>query len=400
MVVLGIDTTTRGGGLALVDGPDGRAEAGAADRTHGERLPGEALALLASAGRTLADVDLFAVVAGPGSFTGLRVGMATAQGLALTAGKQVVPVPTFEAVAMAWVHEAPETPAVVVCLDGQRGDVFYAAYDPHHRSRQRGPTVVLAPEVGTPAEAARVIGARIGLDPYVLIGSGAVRYASVFRETLRPSALGEPRRLPAHAAAIIASEQAGRAVEPHTLQPIYVRRPDAVLARDRVRSNEAEKTADGPLTSFPISEVRTDAEVSMVERLQRESFPQAWGEEALRWDLEKSDVSRLYLMRTEAGDAVGYCACWLLADELHINSLAVEDRFRRQGLATRLMATVTQEAVSRGARSATLEVRESNVAARALYEGLGFAIEGVRRDYYQQPREDALILWCRQLRVR
>jgi ribosomal-protein-alanine N-acetyltransferase len=58
---------------------------------------------------------------------------------------------------------------------------------------------------------------------------------------------------------------------------------------------------------------------------------------------------------------------------------------------------VFQEAIADGARAATLEVRRSNEAARKLYEGLGFAVEAVRRDYYQMPREDALILWHRRL---
>jgi len=117
----------------------------------------------------------------------------------------------------------------------------------------------------------------------------------------------------------------------------------------------------------------------------------------MRWELANSDVARLYTLRTADGSVVAYCACWMLFDELHINSLAVEEHWRRRGLARRLLADVFREATGAGATSATLEVRQSNHAARALYEGLGFAVEGVRRDYYQNPREDALILWNRAL---
>jgi ribosomal-protein-alanine N-acetyltransferase len=77
--------------------------------------------------------------------------------------------------------------------------------------------------------------------------------------------------------------------------------------------------------------------------------------------------------------------------------VAVAAAWQRRGLATLLLRDVAREAVAAGATSATLEVRESNEAARALYEGLGFKVEGVRRDYYQAPREDALILWHRDL---
>ena len=90
---------------------------------------------------------------------------------------------------------------------------------------------------------------------------------------------------------------------------------------------------------------------------------------------------------------------WMVADELHINSLAVDEKWRRRGIARRLLQHVFHESVAAGARSATLEVRQSNTAGRALYERLGFAVEGVRREYYQHPREDALILWRRNLEL-
>ncbi len=98
-----------------------------------------------------------------------------------------------------------------------------------------------------------------------------------------------------------------------------------------------------------------------------------------------------------AGQVVGYCACWVILDELHINSLAVDPDRRRAGLATTLLREVCRDAGRSGATKATLEVRRSNDAALALYSRLGFAVEAVRKDYYQQPREDALVLWCRRL---
>ena len=104
-------------------------------------------------------------------------------------------------------------------------------------------------------------------------------------------------------------------------------------------------------------------------------------------------------MRDASGALAAYCACWMVFDELHINSLAVEEALRRRGIARRLLQHVLADARRSGAKSATLEVRQSNHAARRLYEGLGFHVEGVRRDYYQDPREDALILWHRDLAV-
>jgi ribosomal-protein-alanine N-acetyltransferase len=80
-------------------------------------------------------------------------------------------------------------------------------------------------------------------------------------------------------------------------------------------------------------------------------------------------------------------------DELHINNLAVAPEVRRHGVASALLRRTFLEGTRLGAKRATLEVRRSNVAARQLYEGLGFVVAGVRSDYYTTPVEDALVLW-------
>ena len=100
MRVLALDTTTRAGSVALVE--DGRVvaeEAGDARRSHAERLPADLIKLLGARGLTASDVDLFAVAGGPGSFTGLRIGIATVQGLAFVTRRQVVAVSILEALA-------------------------------------------------------------------------------------------------------------------------------------------------------------------------------------------------------------------------------------------------------------------------------------------------------------
>jgi tRNA threonylcarbamoyl adenosine modification protein YeaZ/ribosomal-protein-alanine acetyltransferase len=395
MVVLALETATRAGSHAVWI--DGALDASRGDpaRTHGERLPADLVALLARGDRTLADVDLFAVVAGPGSFTGLRVGMATVQGLALPLGRRVVPVPTMDAMAAAWIDADPGEAAVLaLCLDGQRGDVFWATVDRTETRLGAGDAPSPAPAVGRPDDAAADIVRRAHGRAVAVVGSGAARHADVFRRRL-PSADIADLDLPlAAAAARLAARHPDRAVAADALRPIYVRRPDAELARDRARGL-------APASDLPPGWTLTRAggtdDLGAVEALQRRAFVNAWGAESIRWELEHTDVARLYLLRDPERALVAYCACWMVFDELHINSLAVDEGWRRRGLARAMLRAVFREAVAAGARSATLEVRQSNAAARALYEGLGFQVEGVRRDYYQNPREDALVLWHRRL---
>ena len=136
-----------------------------------------------------------------------------------------------------------------------------------------------------------------------------------------------------------------------------------------------------------------DADIDAVVALELESFSNPWPRETLVWELANSDVTRVYLLRDAEDRAVAFCIAWVIFDELHINTLAVDPARRRQGLATFLLRAVMAEAALEGARRATLEVRESNRAALELYGRLGFTVSARRPGYYTNPAEDALILW-------
>ena len=136
-----------------------------------------------------------------------------------------------------------------------------------------------------------------------------------------------------------------------------------------------------------------DAEIDAVVTLESESFTNPWSRETLVWELKNSDVTRAYLLRDGAETVVAFCICWVIFDELHINTVAVAPAARRRGMATALLRHVMAEAAASGATKATLEVRASNTPAIGLYERLGFHVAATRPDYYAKPAEDALILW-------
>jgi ribosomal-protein-alanine N-acetyltransferase len=227
----------------------------------------------------------------------------------------------------------------------------------------------------------------------VIVGDGATRYAEVFRERFPDAALIDAPRPLAEAAAALAAARADQAGAPHALRAVYLRRPDVEIARERVGVASKGESAVG----WSVRRAATAADLEAVEQLQQKTFTNPWNADSIRWELENTDVARLYLLQDPDGQTVAYCACWVVFDELHINSLAVDPAWRRRGVARHLLRRVMADASASGATSATLEVRSSNEAARQLYEGLAFRVEGVRRDYYRDPREDALILWNRRL---
>ena len=139
------------------------------------------------------------------------------------------------------------------------------------------------------------------------------------------------------------------------------------------------------------------ADIDAIVELESESFTNPWSRETLVWELRNSDVTRAYLLRDGEGRVAAFCVCWVIFDELHINTLAVSPRDRRRGVATSLLRHVMADAAAAGATKATLEVRASNDAALGLYQRLGFQVAGTRRGYYAKPQEDALILWRQTL---
>ena len=142
-----------------------------------------------------------------------------------------------------------------------------------------------------------------------------------------------------------------------------------------------------------IEPLADNTDLDGVLAVEAESFTNPWTRDMYSWELQNHSVCHILIVRTEDCRVAGFCAFWLVFDEIHINNLAMRPRFRTQGIGTALLHHVLAEARDLGAKRATLEVRAFNDPARRLYGRLGFYVTGTRRNYYTNPVEDALILW-------
>ena len=140
-------------------------------------------------------------------------------------------------------------------------------------------------------------------------------------------------------------------------------------------------------------------DIDDVLALEEAAFTNPWTRAMYLAELENSSVSYCFLARDAERRAVGFCSFWRVLDELHINNLAVLPQLRRTGIGSMLLTLVMKKGVELGAKRATLEVRRSNEAAKALYERFGFSVAGVRAAYYSKPVEDALVLWREDLEI-
>ena len=239
MLILSLDTSSRPGSCALVrDERVLREQAGDSSREQAERLPGDLAALLEHESSALCEIDCFAVATGPGSFTGLRVGIATMQGLAMATGKPLIGVSAFDALAAAGAaatRDQPDVPGaraaererIVTWVDAWRGEVFAAVYQD---GRELG-----APTVARPDDLLSRLKGHVTL----FTGDGV----ALHQERIR-AALGKAARFTDPAAPLLASViaalaldtfRAGQRPPPHAIRPLYLRRSDAELARDAGR---------------------------------------------------------------------------------------------------------------------------------------------------------------------
>lgn len=244
MRLLALDTTTRLASAALVD-DDHTIGVWSSDpaRAHAEQLPRGLIEMVTGSGRSdqagaFDSIDVFAVAVGPGSFTGLRIGIATIQGLAFVGGRRIVPVSVLEALAVAGGtataghRAAPHDLVVAAWMDAHRREVFSALYRCEVGNSGAWPAMPVmldAPAVGDP----RAVLTRWhdgGLRADVYIGDGALLY----RDLLAADAVVIPPPPLAETIAQLAlpRARAGETVDPAAVQPLYVRRPDAETARD------------------------------------------------------------------------------------------------------------------------------------------------------------------------
>lgn len=133
--------------------------------------------------------------------------------------------------------------------------------------------------------------------------------------------------------------------------------------------------------------------------IDRRSFRTPWSERTFRFELTENPAGNMLVAERDEDppEVIGYIGFWMVNGSAHINTLAVRTGDRRQGIARQLVRTALGLAYEKGARQASLEVREANIPAQRLYGQLGFEIFGRRKGYYRDSGEDAIIMVCMSL---
>jgi [ribosomal protein S18]-alanine N-acetyltransferase len=136
-----------------------------------------------------------------------------------------------------------------------------------------------------------------------------------------------------------------------------------------------------------------EEDIPVICEIEIESFTTPWTAGAFQNELTTNQFAKYIVLEVD-GDIAGYGGMWLIMEEAHVTNIAIRERFRGKKLGERLLRELQRNARLFGALRMTLEVRPSNIVAQRLYEKMGFYSVGIRRGYYTDNKEDAIIMWA------
>lgn len=377
MLILAIDTSSSSATTALIENGNLLVEyTQNSGRTHSQRLMPMIDEMFKSCGKKPEDVDLYACAAGPGSFTGLRIGAAVIKAMAQVFDKPIAAVPTLDVLAYnLFNYDGLLCPM----LDAQRGTVYSALYKWEDNK-------LIKIDDYRIIDAKELVDKLVGINQkIVILGDGveiAAKHITIKDTNISLAHVGnlQPR---ASSCAVLAQQMQaqGNLESCYSFMPVYSRKSQAEV--------EYEKK-QGLTTRF--MEFRDADAVCEIEKL---SFKTPWSKEAFIEELKAAERTRYVV--AELGDTVvGYGGMWLIIDEAHITNIAVHPDYRGQKIGKRIVEEMIAAANSVGITSLTLEVRVTNTPAIKLYKDLDFQEAGIRKGYYSDTGEDALIMWKRQ----
>lgn len=339
----------------------------------------------------LGTINAIAVAGGPGSFTGLRIGSATAKGLGLALNKPLIHVPTVDGLAYN-VFGCED----IICpiMDARRNQVYTGIYTFSKKAGEKeGRNLVetvfqvikMQMAVSIEELAERLNRYR---RPVVFLGDGVPVYENVLAEKLTVPYSFAPAYMNRQRAAVVGTlaiqyYKSGKFETAEEHRPDYLRVSQAERERAQ-REKEAE---------IIVRELKVEDSAAVAE-MEQQIFSDSWSEKSVLETVQQKQS--VCFAAEKAGHLLGYLLAYHAADEAEIARIAVQKEARRQGAAGKLMQALEHYCEEHKMEKLLLDVRESNEAARSFYTKNGFVEDGIRQGFYVNPSEDA-VLMSRQL---
>ena len=339
----------------------------------------------------LGTINAIAVAGGPGSFTGLRIGSATAKGLGLALNKPLIHVPTVDGLAYN-VFGCED----IICpiMDARRNQVYTGIYTFSKKAGEKEGRNLVEPVFQVikmqMAVSIEELAERLNRyrRPVVFLGDGVPVYENVLAEKLTVPYSFAPAYMNRQRAAVVGTlaiqyYKSGKFETAEEHRPDYLRVSQAERERAQ-REKEAE---------IIVRELKVEDSAAVAE-MEQQIFSDSWSEKSVLETVQQKQS--VCFAAEKAGHLLGYLLAYHAADEAEIARIAVQKEARRQGAAGKLMQALEHYCEEHKMEKLLLDVRESNEAARSFYTKNGFVEDGVRQGFYGNPSEDA-VLMSRQL---